>query len=57
LRTGRRGDQVIQIEIKTPTQLSKKQENLLKEFAELESGKLSKKLKNILKVGSSEAAN
>ena len=57
LRTGRRGDQVIQIEIKTPTHLSKKQEALLKEFAELESSKLSKKLKNILKGGASQAAN
>jgi molecular chaperone DnaJ len=57
LRTGRRGDQVMQIEIKTPTHLSKKQENLLKEFAELESGKLSKKLKNILKGGTTQAAN
>jgi len=57
LRTGRRGDQVIQVEIKTPTHLSKKQEALLREFAELESGKLSKKLKNILKGGASQAAN
>jgi molecular chaperone DnaJ len=57
LRTGRRGDQVIQVEIKTPTNLSKKQENLLKEFAELESGKLSQKLKNILKGGTSQASH
>jgi len=57
LRTGRRGDQIIQVEIKTPTHLSKKQEALLREFAELESGKLSKKLKNILKGGVSQAAN
>ena len=57
LRSGRRGDQIIQVEIKTPTHLSKKQEALLREFAELESGKLSKKLKNILKGGAKEAAN
>jgi len=57
LRTGKRGDQLIQIDIKTPTHLNKKQEGLLKEFAQLESKKLSKKLKNILKGGAVEAAN
>ena len=57
LQTGRRGDQIIQVEIKTPTHLSKKQESLLREFAALESGKLSKKLKNILKGGISQASN
>ena len=57
LRTGRNGDQIIQVDIKTPTHLSKKQETLLREFAELESGKLSKKLKNILKGGASQASN
>lgn len=57
LRTGRNGDQIIQVSIKTPTHLSKKQETLLREFAELESGKLSKKLKNILKGGASHAPN
>jgi molecular chaperone DnaJ len=55
LRTGRRGDQIIQVDIKTPTHLNKKQEALLKEFAKLEAGKLSSKLKNILKGGASEA--
>jgi molecular chaperone DnaJ len=57
LRTGKRGDQIIQVEIKTPTHLSKKQEALLKEFAKLEAGKLSSKLKNILKGGMSQAVN
>ena len=52
LRTGRRGDQIIQVTIKTPTGLNKKQEMLLREFARIESGKLSNKLKNILKSGS-----
>ena len=56
LRTGKRGDQIIQVDIKTPTHLSKKQEVLLKEFAALEKNKLSSKLKNILKGGVSEAA-
>ncbi len=55
LRTGKRGDQIMQVDIKTPTHLSKKQEALLKEFAKLEAGKLSSKLKNILKGGLSEA--
>jgi molecular chaperone DnaJ len=57
LRTGKRGDQLMQIDIKTPTSLNKKQEALLKEFAKLESNKLSKKLKNILKGGAAEATN
>ena len=57
LRTGKRGDQLIQVDIKTPTHLNKKQEALLKEFAQLESNKLSKKLKNILKGGAAEAIN
>jgi molecular chaperone DnaJ len=49
LRTRKRGDQVIQVMIKTPTNLSKKQEELLREFAKLEKGKFSTKLKNMLK--------
>jgi molecular chaperone DnaJ len=57
LRTGRRGDQIMQVDIKTPTHLSKQQETLLREFAELESGKLSKKLKNILNGGAFQASN
>lgn len=56
LRNGRRGDQIIQVNIKTPTHLSKKQEALLKEFAALESNKLSNKLKNILKSGQTRTA-
>lgn len=49
LRTGQRGDQIIQVVIRTPTSLNKKQESLLKEFQRLETGKLSSKIKNILK--------
>lgn len=56
LRYGGRGDQIVQVLIKTPTHLNKKQEKLLKEFARLESGKLTTKLKNILKNGASNAA-
>jgi molecular chaperone DnaJ len=49
LRNGSRGDQIVQFSIRTPTNLNKKQETLLKEFAKLEGGKLSSKIKNILK--------
>jgi len=49
LRGNRRGDQIVQVLIKTPTHLSKKQVELLKEFEHLESAKLSKKIKGILK--------
>jgi molecular chaperone DnaJ len=48
LRTSRRGDLVVRVNIKTPTSLNKKQEKLLKEFAQIEKSKLSSKLKNIL---------
>jgi len=56
LRYRSRGDQIIQILIKTPTSLTRKQESILKEFAKLESKKISNKLKNILKGGSETAA-
>lgn len=57
LRTGRPGDQLIQVSVKTPTNLSKKQISLLKEFASLEKDKLSTKLKSILKGGADKVAN
>jgi molecular chaperone DnaJ len=56
LRSRKRGDQIIQTLIKTPVNLNKKQEALLKEFAKIESGKLSNKLKNILKSGNAGAS-
>ncbi len=49
LRTRERGDQIMQVMVKTPTNLTKKQESLLKEFSKLESQKLSNKFKNIFK--------
>ncbi|MBF0396626.1 MAG: molecular chaperone DnaJ [Desulfobacterales bacterium] len=52
-----RGDQLIQVLIKTPTNLSKKQESLLREFADLESSKFSQRLKNLLKGDKSSAVN
>jgi molecular chaperone DnaJ len=51
LRTRKRGDQVIQVMIKTPTNLSKKQEELLREFARLEKGKFTTRIKSMLKGG------
>ena len=56
LRTGRRGDQIMQVVIKTPTGLTKKQEKLLKDFAKLESDKISTKLKNIFKGAAEKVA-
>jgi molecular chaperone DnaJ len=55
LRENRRGDQIIQMVIKTPTNLNKKQEALLREFAKLEDGKFTSKLKNLLKSRSATA--
>jgi molecular chaperone DnaJ len=47
LRNRRKGDQIIQVMVKTPTGLTKKQEKLLKEFAELESSKFSNRVKRV----------
>ncbi len=55
LRNGTRGDQIVQVAVKTPTHLTKKQEALLREFKELEAAKLTSRLRNILK-GSAKAA-
>ena len=49
LRGGMKGDQIIRVNVRTPTGLNKKQEELLREFAKIEAGKLSKKIKNFLK--------
>lgn len=57
LRNGRRGDQIIQVTIKTPTHITKKQEELLREFARLEDGKFGKRLKSMLKSAASKAVN
>ncbi len=57
LRNGHRGDQIVQVNVKTPTNLNKKQVALLKEFAKIEEGKFTSKLKNILKSGPTRAAN
>jgi molecular chaperone DnaJ len=57
LRNGHRGDQIIQVTVKTPTSLSKKQEDLLKEFARLEEAKFGKRLRNILKSATAKAVH
>lgn len=57
LRNGHRGDQIVQVNVKTPTNLNKKQVTLLKEFASLEESKFTSKLKNILKSGPTRVAN
>ncbi|MFC1896748.1 DnaJ C-terminal domain-containing protein [Thermodesulfobacteriota bacterium] len=49
LRSGEKGDQIVQVLVRTPTGLTKKQVGLLREFARLEERKLSTKLKKILK--------
>ena len=57
LRSGKRGDEIIQILIKTPTRLNKKQEALLKDFAKIEQNKIPNKLKNILKSSFDKTSN
>lgn len=49
LRTGRRGDQIVKVLIKTPKKLNQKQVELLKEFDKLDANKITNKLKNLFK--------
>lgn len=56
LRNGLPGDQIIQVVLKTPKHLNKRQEEILKEFANLESEKFTSKIKRIFKSGASKAA-
>ena len=56
LRGYGRGDQIIQVEIQTPTKLTKKQESLLREFSDIESDKLKSKIKKIFKGQASKAS-
>ncbi|MEW6261334.1 MAG: molecular chaperone DnaJ [Thermodesulfobacteriota bacterium] len=55
LRSGKRGDLIVQFDVRTPTNLSKKQEELLREFKKLEPGKITTKLKNLFKGGSASS--
>lgn len=56
LRNGLPGDQIVQLALKTPKHLSKRQEELLREFAHLESEKFTSRIKRIFKVGGRKAA-
>ncbi|MBF0449920.1 MAG: molecular chaperone DnaJ [Candidatus Magnetomorum sp.] len=46
-----RGDMIVNIQVKIPTSVNSKQEELLREYAKLESGKITTRLKKILKGG------
>jgi molecular chaperone DnaJ len=46
---GSNGDLLVEIVVKTPTKLSKRQEELLREFAQLEEDKPMTKAKNLFK--------
>lgn len=47
LRTGLPGDQVVEVMLKTPRNMSKRQEELMHEYLELESEKLTSRIKRI----------
>lgn len=54
LGSAHKGDLLIEIKVKTPTNLNARQEELLREFAEIESGKLSTKAKGFFKKAKSK---
>lgn len=56
LRNGLPGDQIVELVLKTPKHLSRRQEELLREFMQLESEKFTSKIKRIFKVGGKKAA-
>jgi molecular chaperone DnaJ len=56
IRSNARGDQIIQVDLKTPKNMNKKQEELLKEFMQLDESKLTKKIKRLFKGGTAKAA-
>ncbi len=56
LRNGQRGDQIIQVDVRTPTGLSRKQEELLRQFSKLEEEKITNKLKNFIKTSYEKVA-
>ncbi|MFW6284318.1 MAG: DnaJ C-terminal domain-containing protein, partial [Desulfosalsimonas sp.] len=47
LRTGLPGDQIVEVILKTPRNMSKRQEELMHEYLELESEKLTSRIKRI----------
>jgi molecular chaperone DnaJ len=46
VRTGRTGDELVQVTVETPTNLNARQEELLREFAQTENRNVSPKSKN-----------
>lgn len=56
IRSNARGDQIIQVDLKTPKNMNKKQEELLKEFMQLDESKLTQKIKRLFKGASAKAA-
>ncbi len=56
LRTNIRGDQIVQVELKTPKHLNKRQEELLREFSKIESEKFTTRIKKLFKSGNAKAA-
>ncbi|MFP4453818.1 MAG: DnaJ C-terminal domain-containing protein, partial [Desulfobacterales bacterium] len=56
LRTGLPGDELVEVILKTPKHMSKRQEELLREFEKLESEKLTSRIKRIFtKAGASSS--
>jgi molecular chaperone DnaJ len=49
LGSNRKGDLLVQVKVKTPTKLTKRQEELLREFEELEAEKPKGKVRNFFK--------
>jgi len=56
LRTHIRGDQIVQVELKTPKHLNKRQEELLREFYKIESEKFTSRIKKLFKGSHTKAA-
>ena len=56
LRTHIRGDEIVQVELKTPKHLNKRQEELLREFSKIESEKFTTRIKKLFKSGNAKAA-
>ncbi len=56
LRSNIRGDQIVQVELRTPKHLNKRQEELLREFSRIESEKFTTRIKKLFKSGGAKAA-
>jgi len=56
IRTNIRGDEIVQVELKTPKHLNKRQEELLREFSKIESEKFTTRIKKLFKGGNAKAA-